>query len=263
MKESQQSGSLQSITNTFLHSAREGDFTTASDLITRVKVEGDLDAIGKLLEKAQGGDSLAIEFFRESLAATDPLIHSSLVGEAKRGNNVAFNFLYQHYWPPIYTHISLMVGDSNSAEELAQETFLKAWKGLPKTNEETSRKYKAWLFQIANRIACDYFRQPRPLTQPLELAGTGRGDEYVKGPEDMVCEIELVKEALSQIKPCYRNALILETFKNGTQAEKAKSLNISEGTFSGYVHRGREELENAYRRLERVLDVQEEGGSIS
>jgi RNA polymerase sigma-70 factor (ECF subfamily) len=223
------------------------------------------------------GDGIASAFFQASLAEEDTFVLSLVVERAKQGSKVAFEFLYERYWSPIFTHIAMMIGGNHDiASDLTQETFLKAWKELPKTNEETPRKFRPWLYKIAHNLAHDYFRQSsqsRLLLGSLEQEAVesvdgmarngskGKQSLSVEGPEDIVCEKELVKDALGQIKPRYREALLLEVFSNGTQAEKAKQLHIREGTFSGYVHRAREELKAAYRRLEEALGTQEEKGS--
>lgn len=250
-----------------------------SALIACIRIQNTSCAIDLLLKRVQVGDDIASAFFQESLTTGDSFTLSLLVERSKQRNDIAFRFLYEYYWPPIFTHIALMIkGNHEIARELTQETFLKAWKELPKTNEETSHKFKAWLYKIASNLIHDYFRQPsqsQPFTKSLEREGIGRGNEIanngrtgrkppsMEGPENIICENEFVKEALSQVKPCYREALWLEAFFNGTQAEKARQLHIREGTFSGYVHRGREELKAAYRRLAKAIEVQEEGGTNS
>ena len=222
-------------------------------LTTCLRTRRALCALDLLLKQVETGNSNACGFFQEALAAEDIYILSLLVVGAKHRSPTAFRFLYEHYWPPIFTHIALMIGGNRRYCQRTHPGDLpKAWKELPKTNEETPRTFKAWLYKIANNIAHDYFRQPsqsRSVPVSLEDEIPGRQPPSIEGPENMICETELVKEALSQVKPRYREALWLEAFSNGTQAEKARHLHIREGTFSGYVHRGREELEAAYKRL--------------
>lgn len=271
MQRHQEDSFLSPSAGTSCHCAERGSYDT-SVLIACIRTQKAFCAFHLLLKQTQTGNSSACAFFRESLAIEDVSVLSLLVEGAKRRSNMAFWFLYDHYWPRIFAHIAQMIGGSEEiAEDLTQETFFKVWKELPKTNEEIPHKFKAWLYKIANNIAYDYFRQPgqsrlsHTFVEGIEgadkMARNGQDETSVEGPENMVCEIDLVQEALSQVKPRYREALWLEAFFNGTQAEKARRLHIREGTFSGYVHRGREELEAAYRRL--TEEIEQEGGKGS
>jgi RNA polymerase sigma factor (sigma-70 family) len=273
MQRPKRDGLLLPSVSTSCRCARKGRCDTSS-LIRCIGTQKAFCAVDLLLKQVQAGDSRACTFFQESLAAEDVSVLSLLVQGAKQRSEMAFRFLYEYYWPPIFTHIALMIGGSHEiASELTQETFLKAWTQLPKTNEETPRTFKAWLYQIANNLARDYFRQPDQSRSSLrfvegaervdEMGRNERSEKSFEGPENMVCETELVKEAFSQVKPRYREALWLEAFSNGTQAEKARQLHVREGTFSGYVHRGREELEAAYRRLAEDVEIHKEGGKGS
>src|SRR2546429_8110227 len=160
MQGSEQDGVLLPSVNTSCHCASKGSCDT-STLIECIRTQKTVCAFNLLLEQVQAGNSVASAFLQESLTTENGIsTHPLFVERAKQGSDIAFRFLYEYYWSPIFTHITLMTrGNHEIANELTQETFLKAWKELPKTNEETPRKFKAWLYKIASNLTRDYFRQ--------------------------------------------------------------------------------------------------------
>lgn len=171
-----------------------------------------------------------------------------LVMEAQRGDQAAFEALYERYNVRIYRYLSRMVGDDGVGSELMQETFLKVWEGLAKLRSPDS--FVGWLYRIATNCAYTYQSRAkhfqliswdRPLREQEHLS--------IAGPEQQVEDAELLKLALARVSPTYRPCLILYFVEDLPQRQIAALLKIKESCVSKYVSRGKEELRQIYYRL--------------
>ena len=99
--------------------------------------------------------------------------HEDLIARARRGDEEAFRLIFERYTRPVISFIFYMVNDGALAEELAQETFVRAYKSLNALRDET--KLSTWLFGIAlsgvavldDMILVSYVRQLRQKGLPL------------------------------------------------------------------------------------------------
>jgi len=81
---------------------------------------------------------------------------ADLVSRACRGDHDAFRMIFERYSRPVLSFIYDQIGDRDAAEELAQETFVRAYRGLKSLREET--KLSTWLFGIAKNVARESIR---------------------------------------------------------------------------------------------------------
>ncbi|MHB8599818.1 MAG: RNA polymerase sigma factor [Ktedonobacteraceae bacterium] len=181
---------------------------------------------------------------------TDDARIVEVVENARAGDEAAFNALFQHYNARICNYLARMVGNDEEGRDLAQETFIKAWRALPGVKDNT--RFDTWLYRIATNIAIDYmrfwkFRRTRGTTdeenETMAVMSTA-------GPEQQVAEVEQVRLALKQVKSKYRACLLLQIDAGFTQREIAELLHISEKSVSVYVSRGCEQFRIAYEQLE-------------
>ena len=89
------------------------------------------------------------------------LEESSLVAALRAGDADAFNGIVEHYQTPIFRYLFRLTGDYELARDLAQDTFLQAYKAILKTDAELH--LKAWLYRIATNNALQYRRRKRLL----------------------------------------------------------------------------------------------------
>ena len=89
-----------------------------------------------------------------------------IVAQALAGSQSAFEQIVRRYQRPIISLISRMTGDRALAEDLAQETFVKAFRSLAAF--DTTRRLSSWLFRIAHNTAIDAMRRARPPQVPIE-----------------------------------------------------------------------------------------------
>src|SRR5918912_3659886 len=94
-------------------------------------------------------------------AYTGALMNSAeeLVARVRSGDEEAFRLIFDRYSRPVLSFIFDMVGDRSLAEDLAQETFVRAYRGLSGLREET--KLSTWLFAIAKNCAREHLRSRR------------------------------------------------------------------------------------------------------
>ncbi|AMO85733.1 RNA polymerase sigma factor sigX [Solibacillus isronensis B3W22] len=134
---------------------------------------------------------------------------------------------FEEYGDPILTYILLIVKDYQHAEDLTQETFIKAYK---KQHEfEHKSTVKTWLFSIAFNVVNDYFRKKHPLQHYLDITSTEK--DYHPIPEQIVVmndQTEQLYRTIQQLKPTYRHVIILRKIKEFSTEEASMVLNWSE-----------------------------------
>ena len=128
--------------------------------------------------------------------------------------------------------VRLTDGDRQFAEEVVQETLLRAWRN-PKVLEQADGPARAWLFTVARRIVIDHWRarKSRPEvigSEPPEIPVTDGTDEAVQS--------WLVIEALRQLSKEHRAVLVECYYLGNSVAEAARRLQVPEGTVKSRTH---------------------------
>ncbi len=90
----------------------------------------------------------------------DPRSDAELIVAYRAGEEMAFTYLVVRYLGDLYRFLVHLTGDRHFAEDLCQETFLKAWKHLERF--DIKKSFKPWVFTIAHHAAIDYLRKQRP-----------------------------------------------------------------------------------------------------
>jgi len=169
-----------------------------------------------------------------------------LVGKAQQGDQRAFGTLYSQYGRVIYSIIRHMIGNDEAAADLTQETFIRAWRSLPRLQEP--KAFGGWLRMIALNLTRDWLRADRP-TQPLD----GENDEEMPrqwaddgaGPADQLETSEQqrqVTEAIQRLNEDQRLVIVMHHLEGKPVAEIGEDLGIPVGTVLSRLARGREAL---------------------
>lgn len=175
------------------------------------------------------------------------------VSRAKEGDGAAFAALYARYERRIYGFAYRMRGDAADAADLTQETFLKAYRALDKTDDQLH--VSAWLHRIAAN-ACRDLRRRRRLVRwlPWEDARHDRPSaSRTDDPEGRLLGDEAqraVQRALDRMSPRQRQALILREFEGLSCAEIGAVLGVSPNAAKSLLFRAREEFRQRYRALD-------------
>jgi RNA polymerase sigma-70 factor, ECF subfamily len=164
-----------------------------------------------------------------------------LVEKAKESLQ-AFDLLYDHYLPKIYSYILNRVGSQEIAEDVTSKTFLKAMTKL-KSFEYRGYTFGAWLYKIAHNNIVDYYRSKKGLEVDLEkmkevlVANKG---EISK--EDQIERQTILLEAISKLPENYQQMLTLRFFEELSNQELADVLGCSKNTATVGVHRASKAL---------------------
>ena len=173
---------------------------------------------------------------------------------AQQGREAAFRELIRRYERPVFSLVYRMVRDRETAEELAQDTFVKALNNIERYSPEF--KLSSWLFKIANNLAIDHLRKARLRTVSLSGspdAATASEVEAtsfeIAGHEPTALEAlearELggaIERAIGRLRPEYRACIIMRHVEGRSYEEIASTLDLPLGTVKTYIHRARLEL---------------------
>ena len=161
----------------------------------------------------------------------------------------SFERIYDEYKTPIYNYIYHLVGSREQADDLTQDTFLKAFKALPKM--DANLKLSAWLYRIATNTSYDALRRRKLIAWlPWQDLDHEPADVESADPQETIGTSELVHAALRRMPRHYRAALLLYTQEGFSYAEIASTLNIAESGVKMYLSRARHSFREHYRALE-------------
>lgn len=161
------------------------------------------------------------------------------------------------YMPALYSAALRMTRNPQDAEDLVQETYLKAFRGYESFQEGTN--LKAWLYKIlTNSFINTYrFKKRRVQETPLDevedlflykkLANEAQKERSVSAEELVLNSFtdQEIKDALESLPESFRMAVILSDVEGFSYQEIADILNVPVGTVMSRIHRGRKALQKA------------------
>ena len=182
----------------------------------------------------------------ESLKLDSDSSDGSLVAGAQQGDLYAFNLLLERYQGQVYSVAFRMLGDSHLAEDVAQETFLRAYRGLARFR---GGSLKAWLLRIASNACHDLFRSrrgQRDLSLDSLMEETGATwPSPDPSPEEEAMRGELgqeIQRGLLRLPHDQRVVLVMVDVEGMSYEEAAEALGISSGTLRSRLSRARAKL---------------------
>jgi RNA polymerase sigma-70 factor (ECF subfamily) len=165
-----------------------------------------------------------------------------LVGRARAGDPVAFERLFERYHAPILNYLHRMVGDRALAEDLTQDSFVKAYRALPNTRQDLA--FKAWLYRIATNTAISHLRRKKLVRWVPFLAGQDHSTG--ESIERSVSRKHDVEQALSKLPQHYAAVLLLRHYQGLSLAETAQALDITENAAKLRLFRARKAFAAVY-----------------
>ena len=186
---------------------------------------------------------------------------ADVVALAQRGREDAFRELVRRYERPVFSLIFRMVRDSATAEDLAQDSFIKVLNNIDKYRPEF--KLSSWLFKIANNVTIDHLRRRQLDTISMDgspHASTAADVEstrfdVVSSDENALDELEskelgsAIERAIASLRPEYRSCILLRHVEGRSYEEIAATLDLPLGTVKTYIHRARHELREQLEHL--------------
>ncbi|MCM3734111.1 RNA polymerase sigma factor SigW [Fictibacillus nanhaiensis] len=182
---------------------------------------------------------------------------ANMVAQVKKGDQEAFEGIVDLFKDKIYRHCFRMVGNGHEAEDLAQETFLRAYRNISKYNNEF--KFSTWIYRIATNLCIDRLRKKKPdYYLDAEVPGTDGANMYSQLsaddplPEQVVTENERwneLQEEIMKLPEKYRTAIVLKYVEDLSLEEISQIMDIPVPTVKTRIHRGREALKKVFQMV--------------
>ena len=166
------------------------------------------------------------------------------IDQLKNRDETALSKLYDKYSGAIYGVIIRMCRNEEIAQEILQETFLKAW-DKSHLYDASKGKFYTWLYRIARNTTLNFLRKEEKLIQTEDLSVYKDEEEGVE--EHSALHTEL-KGALAKLDAHHQKALKLVYFNGLTHKEAHEEMDVPLGTFKSYVRQAVEKLRVVYAK---------------
>ena len=191
-----------------------------------------------------------------------PTSEHDLIRSARAGDQDAFTELVMIHADRVRGALRRFGLEASEADEVAQEVFLRAWRGLPRFEERA--QFSTWLYRIAFNEAQ---RRLSRRVLPRAEANSGHADPIASlpeahhlGPEARALDHEfarVLEQALAQLPAEWRAAVVLRDIEGLSTQEAAEVVDVRPAAFKSRLHRGRMQLRAL---LEPYLELEEGGG---
>lgn len=182
-------------------------------------------------------------------------VDQQLITRSQQGDMAAFAELVNQYKQKVFTYAYRMVGNTQDAEDVAQETFLRVYRHL--ASYDPHRRFATWMYAIANNLCIDVLRRRRP-TLSLDQPVNDEGDLFLEpaategNPEQEAEQLELhqaVEAAIASLPESYRSVIILRHVQNLSYDEISRILDLPLNTVKTRIFRAREALAKRLKDL--------------
>ena len=152
--------------------------------------------------------------------------------------------LYDRYWADLVTYVNRMLNDPQQAEDVAQETMLRAWRHAADLRPERG-SVRGWLYRVARNVMIDKIRHKRARpTEVRDTAAVPHQSQAVADHAPEVVEAVFVARAIAQLQPAHRAVLNLVYYQDRSCAEAAVLLGVPVGTVKSRLHYALRHLRN-------------------
>ncbi len=198
-----------------------------------------------------------------SLAAPNyaTLDDRELATMAARGREPAFREILARYERPVFSLVYRMVRNRTVAEDLAQESFIRAFNAIGSYN--SSYKFSNWILKIANNHTIDHLRKRKLNTVSIDGSPHATTQDEIsqtrlviesggENPQEYVEHRELggqIEEAIGELREEYRTVILLRHVEGYAYDEIAEIMDLPLGTVKTNLHRARGELRKSLAHL--------------
>lgn len=144
--------------------------------------------------------------------------------------------LHRDHANALWAYAVRLTGDRVFAQDVVQETMLRAWReGITDESDTSATSARAWLFTVARRLVIDEARSARHRREvtPEEMPEQQTGDQV-----DAVFDAALIVDALAALSPAHREVVVRAYYGRATVAEIATDLGLPPGTVKSRMHYG-------------------------
>ena len=160
----------------------------------------------------------------------------------QHGERDAFRYMVERYQDIVFGTAYNMTRNRALAEELAQDAFLSAWKGI--RSFRRGRPFKPWLMRILVNTVMAHRRRRTVETTPIE-GSESEMESDAEDPEDAAesrSERQALQRAIGGLSPDHRQVVVLRYFADMTVPEVARAAGLAEGTVKSRLHRAHQAL---------------------
>jgi RNA polymerase sigma-70 factor, ECF subfamily len=190
-----------------------------------------------------------------SIKVQEVALDRLLVARFKKGDQSAFDEMVSRYWGRIYAMVNQLLRNTQDAEEVTQDAFIRAHRGLENFRGDSA--FSTWLYQIATNLARNrywyWWRRKRDKSISIDQPIGSEGDmtladvlpAQVETPDDITVTQEFVDHiaiGMEKLSAKHREVLVLRNIKNMTYEEIAQVLEVSLGTVKSRIARARDSL---------------------
>jgi RNA polymerase sigma-70 factor (ECF subfamily) len=194
---------------------------------------------------------------RASLAPGEELNEAEAIRRARKGDAVAFEYLYQLHSRRVYALCLRMVGDTTVAEDLAQDAFLLLFRKIHTFRHESA--FTTWLHRLTVNVVLMHLRKKSPPTVSIEAAAdpddeSGWPSIDVSAPDPLLTgSIDRVNltRCIERLSAGYRAIFVLHDIQGYEHHEIGQMLGHSEGNSKSQLHKARTRLRELLQEDER------------
>lgn len=153
--------------------------------------------------------------------------------------------LYHEHGPALWRYTYSLVGDAGRAEDIVQETLLRAWQ-RPSVLDQSTNSARAWLFTVARNQAFDEHRSARNRRE----VGTDSPPETPNPDQtDRALDAWLIADALTRLSADHRAVVVAAYYRGWSTRQIATELDLPEGTVKSRLHYGMRALRLALEEM--------------
>jgi len=143
--------------------------------------------------------------------------------------------LYDEHAAALWRYAVRLTGDQARAEDVVQETLLRAWQH-PEVTDDSERSARAWLFTVARNMIIDERRSSRFRNEASSLDGSAAPEQASPDEVNSALDRMLIGEVLAQLSPDHRAVVRRSYYLGWTTTQIADDLGIAEGTVKSRLH---------------------------
>lgn len=173
------------------------------------------------------------------------LTDEQLIAEIRSGSKKAFDVLYKKFRPQLLAYCRRILGSADDAEDIVQEVFIKARNGIESLRD--GMLFKQWLFRIARNEALMEIRKRYP-QESIEADTIWENETPLEQLEHQETS-QIVQRLLRDLKPEYREVLVLREYDGLSYLDIAKIVGVSKDVIKVRIYRARNAMTEKLKRF--------------